>query len=210
MTFFQFVKIIRQRFISIISIAIIVAIASVLIIKALPQKFDASVSLNIARVNREETPDYQYDGFYAIQASNLFADTVISWLETPATVREIYQQSGVDTNAMSLSAFSSRFSAKKMSSQNVVVRFSSKNEQEMKKMSASLVSIISKKAQDSLQTAKNQPVFELKAADPLIVRREYDAALVALAGFLTGLVLGVLWALGKNYFDEIEAKNIQG
>src|SRR3989304_5680738 len=94
MTLFAFLKIINQNKIRIIAIALIVGILSVLIAQFLPAKYDASVALNVIRVNREETSDYQYDGFYAIQASNLFAETIVSWLETPAVVKENYEQSG--------------------------------------------------------------------------------------------------------------------
>ena len=94
MTFFAFIKIINRNKIKIIAIALVVGILSVLIAQFLPAKYDASVALNVIRVNREETGDYQYDGFYAIQASNLFAETIVSWLETPAVVKEIYEQSG--------------------------------------------------------------------------------------------------------------------
>lgn len=206
MSFFAFVKIIHQRFVSIIIITAAVAVLSALITRVLPEKFDSSVSLNILRVNREETPDYQYDGFYAIQASDLFAQTVISWLQTPSVVNEIYGQSGVDSKFTSLSSFSGRFSAKKMSSQNIVIHFAAKSKEESDKLSSALISVVGQKAQDSLKTTKNIQVFDVKASNPITVKREYNIVVALIAGIASGLVLGILWALGKNYFKEESVK----
>lgn len=202
MTFFEFIKIISKDKIIIIAIALIVGILSVLIANLLPAKYDASVALSVIRVNREETSDYQYDGFYAIQASNLFAETIVSWLETPAVVREIYEQSGKKDAVASLSDFAGAFKAKKLSSQNITVKFSSKTEEEAKTLASSLVSVVEKKSQTSLETSKKESVFEIKSADPVIVKRAYDAAITFFAGLITGLALGILWAMGKNYFYE--------
>ena len=202
MTFFAFIKIINLNKIKIIAIALVVGISAVLIAKFLPVKYDASVALNVIRVNREETGDYQYDGFYAIQASNLFAETIVSWLETPAVVKEIYEQSGKKDAVLSLSDFAGAFKAKKLSSQNITVKFSSKTEEEAKMLASSLVSVVAKKSQASLETSKKEAVFEIKSADPVIVKRTYDAAITFFAGLITGLALGILWAAGKNYFYE--------
>ncbi|TAN57898.1 hypothetical protein EPN15_02700 [Patescibacteria group bacterium] len=202
MTFFAFLKIINQNKVKIIAIAMIVGILSVLITKFLPAKYDASVALNVIRVNREETGDYQYDGFYAIQASNLFAETIVSWLETPAVVKEIYEQSGRKDAVLSLSDFAGAFKAKKLSSQNITVKFSSKTEEEAKTIASSLVSVVEKKSQASLETSEKEAVFEIKSADPVIIKRNYDAGITFFAGLITGLALGILWAAGRNYFYE--------
>src|SRR3972149_9344829 len=130
MTFFAFIKIINLNKIKIIAIALVVGISAVLIAKFLPVKYDASVALNVIRVNREETGDYQYDGFYAIQASNLFAETIVSWLETPAVGKEIYEPSGKKDAVSGLSSLAGAFKTKKLSSQNITVEFSSKTEKE--------------------------------------------------------------------------------
>lgn len=202
MTFFAFLKIINQNKFKIIAIALIVGVLSALIMQIMPVKYDASVALNVIRVNREETVDYQYDGFYAIQASNLFAETIVSWLETPAVVKEIYEQSGKKSTVASLSDFAGAFKAKKLSSQNITVKFSSKTEEEARTLASSLVSVIEKKSQASLETSKKESVFEIKSADPVIVKRIYGAAITFFAGLITGLALGILWATGKNYFYE--------
>ena len=202
MTLFAFLKIINQNKTKIIAIALIVGILSVLIAQFLPTKYDASVALNVIRVNREETSDYQYDGFYAIQASNLFAETIVSWLETPAVVKEIYEQSGKKGAISGLSSLAGAFKTKKLSSQNIIVKFSSKTEEEAKTLASSLVSVIEKKAQSSLETSKKEAVFEVKSDDPVIIKRAYGAAITFFAGLITGLAFGILRATGKNYFYE--------
>jgi len=186
----------------IVSTAVVAAVLAVLVAQVLPMKYDASLSLNIVRVHREETPDYQYDGFYAIQASDLFAETLMSWFQTPSIEREIFQQGGLPDTVSGLSTYAGRFRAKKLSSQNIGIRFASKTEKEAKQLSTALVSVVSKHAGESLQTVKNEPVFEIKPTDTVIMKRQYDVVLTLIAGFLTGLLVGIFWVLGRHYYRK--------
>ena len=55
-----------------------------------PVNFDTSISFSINRINKQKTEEYQYDDYYAIQASDLFSQTVMSWFLTPSVLLEIY------------------------------------------------------------------------------------------------------------------------
>src|SRR3990167_294282 len=88
-----------------------------------PISYDTSLAFTINRINKQETAEYQFDGYYAIQASDLFSQTVMSWLMTPSVLLEIYQQAGIDPKISSLEEISSRFKTRQYSPQNIVVRY---------------------------------------------------------------------------------------
>ena len=46
-------------------------------------------------------------------------------------------------------------------------------------------------------------MFEVKSADPVIVKRTYDAAMTFFAGLITGLVLGIWGQRGRIIFMRI-------
>lgn len=202
MTLFIFLRTVSGRWKLVVGTAVIVAMLAVAFVQVLPVKYDASMDLSILRVNREETADYQYDGYYAIQASDLFSETIISWLQTPSVVGKIYDESGVTQSTTGVSLFTGKFRAKKLSSQNISVRFSANTEDEAKKLAEALGSVVNQKAESSLQTSKSKPLFEIRPSDPVVGIRQYDPLITFAAGFATGLLLGVLWVLGARYMKE--------
>ena len=68
-----------------IVIIAITGLASALVFSILrPAYYDTSLAFSINRINLQTTENYQYDGYYAIQASDLFSQTVMSWMMTPS------------------------------------------------------------------------------------------------------------------------------
>lgn len=53
--------------------------------------FSYVVSLRV----RQPSADYQFDGYYALQATELFASTVARWVSTPELVVAAYEDSGL-------------------------------------------------------------------------------------------------------------------
>jgi hypothetical protein len=78
-----------------------------------------SVSFAVNRINSQSTAEYQYDGYYALQAADLFAQTVVSWFSTPSVLREVYDQASMDPEITTVSSLANRFKVKKYSAQNI-------------------------------------------------------------------------------------------
>ncbi len=80
-------------------------------------RWEVSLAFTINQRPRPETKDFSYDGYYALKASELFADTLISWFKTPAVIGDVY---GGQERAVRAAA---GFRAKKPSSQSAVILF---------------------------------------------------------------------------------------
>jgi capsular polysaccharide biosynthesis protein len=55
--------------------------------------FSYLVSLSV----RDQTEDFRFDGFYALQATDLFAVTLARWVQTPETIVAAFAQVGLPT-----------------------------------------------------------------------------------------------------------------
>ncbi|MFH1225996.1 MAG: hypothetical protein V1684_01760, partial [bacterium] len=167
-----------------------------------PVVYDTSISFTINRTAKQKTTDYQYDGYYAIQASNLFAQTIMSWLMTPSFLLEIYQQAEVEPNIDYLDKFANRFQTKKFSPQNVAVRFKERDEETAKKISQALISTIEAKAKDSNKTSEGDSLFAVIGSQPVIVPYKMDIKLVAAVSLIVGLLLSCFLAYLVWYFKR--------
>lgn len=157
-----------------------------------PRSIDTSIAFAVNRVNREATLDYQYDGYYALQAADLYAQTVVSWFLTPGLVRDIYTKAGLPLSARSLADYTGRFRTKKYSAQNIVVRFSEPSEARARTVAAAVVSTLQERTASLNETVDRKSIFVLEATDPVITSQRPPVATAGTVGALGGLLLGVL------------------
>lgn len=165
-----------------------------------PDTFTTSIAFTVNRINKQATADYQFDGYYALQASDLFSETVVSWFLTPSVIVEIYDAASVDPQVTSLNALTSRFKIKKYSSQNLVVKFTESSEEISTKLGNAVISTVEAKAAELNQTADRKALFEVVGGKPVTVHDSNQLVLVTAVGlvigiFLTTLLVGLLNAL---------------
>lgn len=162
-------------------------------------EYDTSISFAVNRTNRQETPDYQYDGYYAIQAADLFSQTIVSWFSTPSVLLEMYRNAGIEPEITSIDAFSNQFRTKKFSSQNIVLRFSEATRERAEQISKSIIDTTKTRASALNRSSDQKALFEVVAAEPVIVEKRPNVALKTVLGFVSGVILGLIFAIGLHY-----------
>lgn len=183
-------------------LGIILGIGGFLVAYFYPPKYVASISFTISRVNRQDTSEYQYDGYYAIRATDLFADTILSWFITPSVLLEIYEKAHLDPQIKSLTSFTSRFKTKKYSPQNLVVKFTEKSKKRAENLSAAIISILEEKAVKINTTPQNEPLFSIAASKPVIVETKPSTILYTFLGFVLGIALGIIYIYLNRFIKE--------
>jgi len=194
---------IRYRWV-VISLTVIATIASFAFAYLKPVEYDTSISFQINRINRQLTSEYQYDGYYAIQASDLFSQTVMSWFKTPSVLLEIYNEAGVDPQIKTMEEFTSRLKTKQYSPQNIVVRFKEREKATAEKLSQAIVTIIQERSAKLYQGEDENSLFEVIGAKPVVVDKTPVLWLVTLIGFIGGFVIGIIIVYLVRYFKQEE------
>jgi capsular polysaccharide biosynthesis protein len=193
-----------------IVIATIIGLASALIFSLLrPAYYDTSLAFSINRINLQTTEDYQYDGYYAIQASDLFSQTVMSWMMTPSVLLEIYQKAQIDPQISSLEEISSRFKTKKYSPQNIVVRYKERDRQTADEIAQAITTIVQEKAILANQTSEQKALFEVAGTSPVIVERKPVIWLNTLIGLVTGFIFSLIAAYLIEYLRRSDEQDAQ-
>jgi capsular polysaccharide biosynthesis protein len=196
----EYLNVVKKYLVLVVAIVLVSALASFFLSFYRPITYDASISFAVNRINKEKTPDYQYDGYYAIQASDLVSQTVVSWFATPSVVLEIYNQAGLSPAFESLDKFATLFHTKKYSGQNIGVKFNMADKLSAEKISNAAVTLIADKVANLNKNSDNQALFEIVASPPVIVENKANALLITLIGLVTGLILGLLLVYVIDFF----------
>ena len=174
--------------------ALIALIASFALARFSPTTYDTSVAFTVRRINEPATTQYQYDGFYVLQATDLIAQTIVSWFGTPSIVREIYLTAGFDPSIKKMDEITRRFQPKKFSAQNVVLRFNDDSSDTALKLATAIQKNVSERVQKLVLTADEKPSFEVLTADPVIVEKKPDVIQSSILGAIAGLIIGLFLA----------------
>lgn len=188
----------KQRWI-IIGLVLVACVTAAVVAQTRPIQTGVSVSYAINRTNRVATTQYEYDGYYALQASDLFAQTVVSWFSTPSFLQEVYQQANLDPEIQSLNSLPSRFSVRKYSAQNIVVRFNERNEERAKGVAQYLGSVMEKKAESLNQSSDGKSLFAIVAGVPVIAPARPNMALILGVTAVLSFALGLFYAAARQY-----------
>jgi capsular polysaccharide biosynthesis protein len=171
---------------------IIVTLTTMLVSMRAKPKFVTSLSITVDRANRQTSAEYQYDGYYAIQASDLFSQTILSWFLTPSTLLEFYQRAGLDANIESLGGLIGRFRARKISAQNITVQFSEPERARAEALAQAIGDVVKERGESLNQDSEGQALFEVTPANPVIVETKPNVLLATAAAFLASLALAFL------------------
>lgn len=161
--------------------------------------YDTSIAFSVNRTNRQDTPDYQYDGYYAIQAADLFSQTIVSWFSTPSVLLEMYRNAGIEPVIHSIDAFSNQFKTRKYSSQNIVVRFSEETRERAGQISSSVIETAQERAKELNRSNSDEALFDVVASEPVIVEKQPNIPFSTILGLIAGAIIGLVAAIGLHY-----------
>lgn len=168
-----------------------------------PTKYAVTQSFAINRADRQTTPDYQFDGYYALQAADLFAQTVVSWFQTPPILQQIYGQANLDMEAVSANELPGRFKVKKYSAQNIVVRFQESTPERAKTLAAAIRKDLEQRASGLNQSADGHSVFTVLGQDPTFADARPPMMLLLVAVFVISSGFAFLIAALRQYLGRV-------
>lgn len=203
MEFRDYLAIIGKRIRLLIGVIFIVTLATYIFSVRIPTKYDASTSINVAVKSESqlERPYYDYDNYYAIQASSLFADTIINWLRDPSNVIEINKNVGLDLGRMSLKKLSKMISVKKKSPSTIVITFSSPQKDQAEAFANQVVKFL--EAKTTIWSAEGlMKNVHLVASSPIVLEHQSPVLVNSLLGLLTGFILGLAIIFLSEYFSK--------
>lgn len=160
-----------------------------------PQKNVADLTLNVTRLGTQRTDVYRYDDFYRLQADERFADTVVRWLtSSPRIVLDVASEV---KNPRSLV-----FSAERLSSQMVRVRYQVADEKEAQKIAAATLKVLNAQTQELNKEQQEENWFALQGGEPVVNDARVSLLKLFFASLTLGIFIGFWGVLLKHYFAK--------
>jgi capsular polysaccharide biosynthesis protein len=196
------IKIINNKIKIIAAISIITAMSAYIFSFIQPAVYETSLSLLIGKEGTQETDDFKYDGYYALQTSEILADSIQQWMKSPETVDEIYKEAGVDREFESIKSYSKKFTAKKMSPQYAEIKFKASERDEAEKISSAIVKVINNKTRKIQENSNEEISFKVESGSPVILETRPNILINSIIGLISGSVLGLFFVFTKEYFKQ--------
>lgn len=163
----------------------------------------SNLTLNITRLGKDTTSDYQYHDFYRLQADERFADTVVRWLGSPRMIADIYEDvrliASDDNNQSSLPH---AFKAERLSSQMIQVTYSADNAMASQKIAQSLIFRVNARATALNKDQQETTWFVVVGGDPVVSDGRVGIALMLAIALALGIFLGFWAVLFRHYFSK--------
>jgi len=201
MTLKKYLQILGKRIWIFIITVIIVMLSTYIFTVTAPDQYSGSLSV-YTLITKEATPQnqgefYQYDNYYIFRSSEMFADTVITWLKDPANVAKIYAEADEALPEISLKKYSRLIQAKKNEPATVQITVQSENRQFVDGLITSTRDFVETKVSDW----KNKGLLENTSIDisnPIIVKEKPSLILNMGIALIVSIILG----LALVYFSE--------
>ncbi len=173
--------------------------AGLAVTRLLPVSYDVSLALNIERKTNDTGNFYTYDGFYAIQATELFSKSVASWFVTPDFVEDVLRNADKsDIDKLSVKDFRRIFTPEQVSANVVEVRFGVDEAE----VGTTLTDSISSSIVSYMQT-RDIKDYNIFVGTPVIRKVDYNPILFALGGAFLALAIAIsVAAIRQHYWEK--------
>lgn len=186
----DYLKIISQKFWILVVVTIIAGAATYLFSVMIPTSYDGVAYINVAVKSQNQGDYYQYDNYYSIQASSLFADTIALWLQDPANASQIYKEAGIDLSKYSLKNLQKLFQIKRKPPATVVITLNNSDKDKTEFLIARTINLVesqTKKWADE-ELVKNA---EAVTSAPVVLEHKMPILLNTILGLIGGFILGL-------------------
>lgn len=185
-------KIARHSLLIITLSSLLFAIGSVAVTKSLPPKYQAAVSYTIDHRNLQKSEDYAFDGYYALRAQEIFADTLVSWFKTPAVIEQVKELAANHVDSKIPPRLEYR--VKKFSGQNIVVTLIDSDKERLRVLASTTTGVITSRAGElNRQGEDGESLFSVTASRPFIFPKVFSLAQAAIIGLMLGAVISSLF-----------------
>lgn len=202
----EYLTIIKNYKYILFSIGIITAIATFIFTTRQPSYYNSSLSLLVSSSQIQETQDYRFDGYYTIQATDLFSNNIEAWLKSPEVVSGIFNISKINIGASNIKELTKIFKAEKLAPHYVEVRYKTSSGEDAARIASAITEALSEKTKSLGETSKNQTAFSVSGGKPITVLTKPPVLVNTAVAFVAGLFVGFLLVIIKEYWPSGKTK----
>jgi hypothetical protein len=143
----------------------------------------------VSLAEREQSAGYTFDGFYALQATDLFATTLAKWIEAPELIVEAYKEAGVPLPSEDARRLGRSIAANKSAPQLVEVTVAHREAAAAERLAAALQAVTERNVERYHQQGNPAVPFAVVATAPWTSREEPQIPVIVGSVFAVTLLL---------------------
>lgn len=162
-----------------------------------------SFSVN-RRAQENETTDYQFDSYYAIQSNVMLASQFSEWLKSGSVISSIYNNSGLDEESSTLTK---EWKVTAYSPQNIELLFRGRDKGRLSKLAEAALLTTNERIEEFTGTG-DAVVGTVDLPDEIITTTKKTPLLLnMIVGLLAGVIIGLIFIYFKSIFNPSEIQN---
>lgn len=172
-------------------VAAVVAAAAFSAAKTLPAAAQVHFSYLVSLSAREASPDFHFDGFYALQATELFAATLAEWARTPEVIVQAHTFAQLPVTSEDPRQLTRLVEAKKIAPQLVVITVKNRDAAVATALATGLRQAMAENL--TLYHDKGIPAlqFQAVATTPWVGRPRVAVGVITVATFFFTFFIGI-------------------
>jgi hypothetical protein len=157
--------------------------------KRLPATQQVHFSYLVSLAERETGSVYQFDGYYALQATDLFTTTVSQWVQTPEVIVAAYQAANLAVPASDPRTLLQHVVATKTAPQLVTVTVKDSDPQVAQKLTEGLQTVMNRNVELYHEQGTPALTFRIVATPSWLGVQRLDVRLITGATFILMLIV---------------------
>lgn len=184
-------KAIQKQLPKVVLFSVVVALIAWGVAARVKPMHEVHFSYLVSLSQRDNVNEYRFDGFYALQATDLFAATLAKWAAAPEVVVEAYQEAGLEIPSEDPRTLTRAIRAEKVAPQLVAVTVRGSSREVAEALAAGLQDVI--KENVAAYHAQGVPAvqFRVVATQPWTGVTRILVPIVVVATFVAAVLLAV-------------------
>lgn len=177
-------NLVKKKLPILLLISVTAAVIALVIAKQVAPGYQVHYSYLVSLSSRDQVGDYRFDGYYALQATDLFAATLASWVETPEVIVAAYQEAGLDLPSSDPRALGRAVRAEKAAAQLVTVTVRASEREAAEKLAGGLRVVMDLNVEKYHDEGVPAVVFRAVATEPWTGTIKLSILLIVIAAFI--------------------------
>jgi len=143
----QYLRLLHRRLPLWLLISLAAAAITYVVVARQGTSYIVHSSYLVSLAERETTSQYTFDGFYALQATDLFTATLAKWLTAPENIVAAYKAAGLPLPGLSARVLQRSITATKTAPQLIAVEVHSQNQNEAEQLAEAAAAVMKQNVQ---------------------------------------------------------------
>lgn len=162
--------------------------------------YENYISCFVFKKNTQPMTEFQYDGYYALQANTLISESIGQLLNTPQIVNSIYKNAEIDHKFTQIKHYKRHFKITKATNQYIEISYKTSNQEDAEILARATETVIQNHLNQIAQQSAEEINFTANLTNPITIFHPVNIIQNLILATICGLIFSIFTVLIKQYF----------